>query len=114
MRTGSLGGRDWLARWWLDFLARLGFVRLGRGLGRGRRAAGTRASRAAAFDHDQAAFYVHAARIQKDEVATDFRGERRSSFDDSNVDETGTPPNFTDGYCDSYVTGYEELWGLSG
>jgi ribose transport system substrate-binding protein len=35
-------------------------------------------------------------------------------FDDSNVDETGTPPTFTDGYGDSYVTGYEELWGLSG
>ena len=35
-------------------------------------------------------------------------------FDDSNVEETGTPPTFADGYGDSYVTGYEELWGLSG
>ncbi|KQP27788.1 hypothetical protein ASF38_02830 [Aeromicrobium sp. Leaf272] len=31
-------------------------------------------------------------------------------IDDSNVDETGTPPNNEDGYGDAYVEGYENLW----
>lgn len=34
------------------------------------------------------------------------------TFDDSNIDETGTPPQPDQGYGDAYITGYEELWGL--
>lgn len=34
-------------------------------------------------------------------------------FDDSNIDETGTPPQGNEGYGDAYVTGYEELWGIN-
>lgn len=33
-------------------------------------------------------------------------------FDDSNVDETGTPPESSKGFGDEYVQGYEKLWGL--
>lgn len=33
-------------------------------------------------------------------------------FDESNVDETGTPPVGNKGYGDAYVEGYETLWGL--
>lgn len=33
-------------------------------------------------------------------------------FDDSNVDETGTPPTPDKGYGDAYVQGYNKLWGL--
>lgn len=33
-------------------------------------------------------------------------------FDDSNVDETGTPPTSDQGFGDEYVAGYEQLWGL--
>lgn len=33
-------------------------------------------------------------------------------FDESNVDETGTPPVGDKGYGDAYVEGYEKLWGL--
>lgn len=35
-------------------------------------------------------------------------------FDDTNVGEAGTPPKENEGYGDAYITGYEELWGLSG
>lgn len=33
-------------------------------------------------------------------------------FDDSNVDETGTPPSPDKGYGDAYVQGYNKLWGV--
>jgi ribose transport system substrate-binding protein len=33
-------------------------------------------------------------------------------FDDTNIDEAGTPPAFDKGYGDAYVQGYRELWGL--
>jgi ribose transport system substrate-binding protein len=33
-------------------------------------------------------------------------------FDDSNVDETGTPPTPDKGYGDAYVQGYNKLWGI--
>jgi ribose transport system substrate-binding protein len=33
-------------------------------------------------------------------------------FDESNVDETGTPPTDSKGYGDSYRDGYMKLWGL--
>jgi ribose transport system substrate-binding protein len=35
-------------------------------------------------------------------------------FDKSNVSETGDPPTDDKGYGDSYVGGYEKLWGLQG
>jgi ribose transport system substrate-binding protein len=35
-------------------------------------------------------------------------------FDETNVDEAGTPPKLGEGYGDAYVSGFEELWGLSG
>jgi ribose transport system substrate-binding protein len=34
-------------------------------------------------------------------------------FDDSNVDDAGTPPRFDQGYGDSYVDGYRKLWGVT-
>lgn len=34
------------------------------------------------------------------------------TFDDSNIDEVGTPPTPDEGYGDAYITGYEELWGI--
>lgn len=34
-------------------------------------------------------------------------------FDDSNIDEAGTPPQDSMGYGDSYIAGYEELWQLN-
>lgn len=34
-------------------------------------------------------------------------------FDDSNIDEAGTPPQDSMGYGDSYIEGYEELWQLN-
>lgn len=34
-------------------------------------------------------------------------------FDDSNIDEAGTPPALSTGYGDAYVNGYRELWGLT-
>lgn len=33
-------------------------------------------------------------------------------FDDTNVDETGTPPSSSKGFGDAYVDGYRKLWGL--
>jgi ribose transport system substrate-binding protein len=33
-------------------------------------------------------------------------------FDDSNIDETGTPPVGGKGYGDAYISGYKQLWGL--
>ncbi len=36
------------------------------------------------------------------------------TFDDSNIDEAGTPPVGDKGYGDAYVKGYEKLWGLAG
>jgi ribose transport system substrate-binding protein len=33
-------------------------------------------------------------------------------FDDSNVDETGTPPTSDKGFGDDYARGYRELWGV--
>jgi len=36
------------------------------------------------------------------------------TFDDSNIDEAGTPPAGDKGYGDAYVKGYEKLWGLAG
>jgi ribose transport system substrate-binding protein len=35
-------------------------------------------------------------------------------FDDSNIDEVGSPPEPGKGYGDAYITGYRELWGLEG
>jgi ribose transport system substrate-binding protein len=35
-------------------------------------------------------------------------------FDKSNVSEAGDPPTDHDGYGDSYIAGYRELWGLGG
>jgi ribose transport system substrate-binding protein len=35
-------------------------------------------------------------------------------FDESNVDEAGTPPRFDRGYGRPYVQGYRKLWGLTG
>jgi ribose transport system substrate-binding protein len=35
-------------------------------------------------------------------------------FDDTNVDETGSPPRFDTGYGNAYVEGYKRLWGLGG
>lgn len=35
-------------------------------------------------------------------------------FDDSNIDEVGSPPEFSVGYGDDYVEGYRKLWGLEG
>jgi ribose transport system substrate-binding protein len=32
-------------------------------------------------------------------------------FDESNVDEAGTPPTSDKGYGDAYIAGYEKLWG---
>ena len=34
-------------------------------------------------------------------------------FDDTNIDETGTPPGVDVGYGDAYVTGYLDLWGAA-
>lgn len=34
------------------------------------------------------------------------------TFDDSNVDETGTPPTPDEGYGDAYIEGYQALWGI--
>ena len=34
-------------------------------------------------------------------------------FDDSNVQEVGTPPRFDRGYGDAYVDGYRKLWGVT-
>lgn len=36
------------------------------------------------------------------------------TFDDSNIDEAGTPPVGDKGYGDAYVKGYNELWGIEG
>jgi len=33
-------------------------------------------------------------------------------FDDTNVDETGTPPVANQGYGDAYIDGFKQLWGL--
>ena len=33
-------------------------------------------------------------------------------FTKANVAETGTPPTYNNGFGDSYVTGYKQLWGL--
>lgn len=33
-------------------------------------------------------------------------------FDETNVDDTGTPPVVNEGYGDEYVAGYRQLWGL--
>jgi ribose transport system substrate-binding protein len=35
-------------------------------------------------------------------------------FDDTNVDETGSPPRFDTGYGSAYVEGYKRLWQLGG
>jgi ribose transport system substrate-binding protein len=35
-------------------------------------------------------------------------------FDDSNVDETGDPPQYGVGYGDQWRDGFLEAWGLSG
>ena len=35
------------------------------------------------------------------------------TFDDSNIDEVGTPPAADKGYGDAYVSGYESLWGIN-
>lgn len=35
------------------------------------------------------------------------------TFDDSNIDEVGTPPQADKGYGDAYVSGYEEIWGIN-
>lgn len=34
-------------------------------------------------------------------------------FDESNISEVGTPPEFGQGYGDAYKKGYEALWGVS-
>jgi ribose transport system substrate-binding protein len=34
-------------------------------------------------------------------------------FDDSNIDDTGRPPQLDRGYGDAFVRGYEELWGVA-
>ena len=33
-------------------------------------------------------------------------------FDDTNIDETGTPPVANEGYGDDYISGFRALWGL--
>jgi ribose transport system substrate-binding protein len=35
-------------------------------------------------------------------------------FTKNNIDETGTPPAFNEGFGNSYITGYDKLWGVSG
>ena len=35
-------------------------------------------------------------------------------FDDSNVDETGDPPQYGVGYGDQWRRGFRTAWGLSG
>ncbi|MEU5884011.1 substrate-binding domain-containing protein [Spirillospora sp. NPDC047279] len=55
-------------------------------------------------------------RILSDVEPTE-NGDQRTPIrviDDTNVNETGKPPNNSDGYGDAYVTGYEKLWKTEG
>jgi ribose transport system substrate-binding protein len=55
---------------------------------------------------DMAARILAGAKIVEDEGPVRL-------FDSTNVKETGTPPVLTKGYGDSWVKGYEKLWGVS-
>lgn len=35
------------------------------------------------------------------------------TFDDTNVDDAGNPPDFSQGYGEAFRDGYEEIWGLN-